>query len=42
MELEEMNRFSRNLPYLVGNVFKMLYEFPTSAVISDDGQKYDE
>ncbi|CAD8099040.1 unnamed protein product [Paramecium primaurelia] len=39
MEEERGIRFAKNLPYVVGNVFKMLYEFPTALVISDDGQK---
>lgn len=37
MEEERGIRFAKNLPYVVGNVFKMLYEFPTALVISDDG-----
>ena len=42
MDQDYQRSYTNELPYYVGSVFKMLYDFPTSLVISDDGQKYDK
>lgn len=37
MKEDNIALIATNLPYKVGNTFKLQYDFPTSFAISDDG-----